>query len=129
MVVEYSRYEIVSRSNCVQVPRKMKIYVFHRSNLRHTAARRAAFYAEYGTERRFSQSKTNFFAEFCHSVGKTYRSRSLSLAESRGIYSRDEYEIVRRRRGLFIDFCLVLAVEFKLVLFKSEFFCDLCYRL
>ncbi len=62
MIVEHGGKQVVRRADGVKVAREVQIDVFHGHDLRISAARRAAFDAEYGAERRFAQRDDDLFA-------------------------------------------------------------------
>jgi len=49
MLREHGAKKIIRRAYRMEIARKMQVYIFHRRNLRISAARRAAFYPEHGT--------------------------------------------------------------------------------
>ena len=54
MIVDHRREQVVRRGYRVEIAGKMQVNVLHGRDLSVAAARRAAFYAEHGTQRRFS---------------------------------------------------------------------------
>ena len=128
MIVEYSGYEIVRARYSMQISRKMKVDIFHRSYLSHTAAGRSALDAEYGSQRRFSECKAYLFAEFRHAVRQAYRSGRLALSERGRIYCGNKYEFAFFVVPL-IDFGFILAVLLIVVVRKPELCGYFGYRL
>ena len=68
VIVEHCRKQVVCRSYCVKVTRKVQIDVFHRHYLRISAACRSAFYSEYRPERRLAKSDDRLLSDEVHGV-------------------------------------------------------------
>ena len=75
----------------MDVSGKMQVDIFHRDDLGVSAAGRAAFLSEDGSERRFSQSNDDFFADFFQTVGKTARGGRLSFSCGSGGDGCDQF--------------------------------------
>ena len=118
MVVEHGAQKIVRRADRVEIAGEMQVYIFHRHYLRIPAARRAAFYAEHGTERGFAKSRHGVFADTVKPVCKTYRSGGFPLARWRGVYGGNKHEFAvrffipaRRVKRVYVYFCFIFAVR------------------
>ncbi len=106
----------------MQVARKVQVDVVHGQDLRHAAARRAAFHAENGTERRFAQCERRLFAYLVKPVCKSYRHGGFALARGRGVNRGDKNYL---RLGLIdgIDLCDKISVTVNVL--DTEFCRDL----
>ena len=71
MIIDNRRKQIVRRRYRVKVAREMQVNIFHRDNLRVTAAGRTAFDAETRSETGLTERDANFSAEFCKRVRQT----------------------------------------------------------
>ena len=129
MIVKHSGKQIVCCADCVEIARKVQIYIFHRHDLRISAACRTAFHAEHGTEGRLAQSNHCVFAYTSESVGKSYRRCGFPLSGGCGRYCRDKHEfplfatLFQNRR--IVDFRLVFAVIFNQIEVDTALFCNL----
>jgi hypothetical protein len=63
VIIYCGAQQIISRSDRVEIPREVQVYVLHRNNLGISAARRAAFYPENRTERRLSEGDNRLMPE------------------------------------------------------------------
>ena len=84
----------------MEVTCEMQVDGFHRNHLRVSAAGSAALHTEGGSERRFSQSQTCFFAEFLKGLGNGDGCRCLTGAGGHTGSSRYENKFALRVRGV-----------------------------
>ena len=96
----------------MEIAGKMQVDVFHRHNLRITAAGRPALDAEAGTERRLADEDDRFLADPIQPVAEADGRRRLAFARRRRIDRRDKDQLAvlldrLRRDELGADLCLV----------------------
>ena len=129
VVVQQGGQQVVCRADGMEIAREVQVDVFHRQHLRITAARRAAFNAEHGAQRRFAHGDHGFFADVVQCVGQTDGDGGFSFAGGRGVDGGDQhqpplffgqFECVGR-----IDFGFVFAVMLQLVGLQAQFFGNL----
>ena len=132
VIVDHCRKQIVCRADGVYISRKVQIYILHRHYLSIPAARRAALYSEYRTERRLAQRRDRPLAYAAQPVGKSHRRGGLSLSGGSGSYRGDKYQLsvaasaLFRRRG--VDLCLISSVRLNIFITYAERSGDLAYR-
>ena len=80
VIVHERAKQVVRRGNRVQIAREMQIDFGHGYYLRVSTARRAAFDAKHGAERRLTKGQTRAFPYFGKSVRKTDRNGGFPLA-------------------------------------------------
>src|SRR6185436_291899 len=83
MIVDQRRQQIVGARYGVKVAGEVQVDIFHRHNLGVAAARRAAFAAEAGAERRFTKCDDGALADAVQAVAEADRSRRLAFAGRR----------------------------------------------
>ena len=71
MIVDHGGKQVVRGADGVEIPRKVQVDIFHRNDLRISAARSASLDAEYRSEGRLAQGNRYFFADSGKPVGKT----------------------------------------------------------
>ena len=125
MVIQHSRQQIVGCSYSMKVPRKMKVYIFHGNYLRMPASGSSALYAEYRSQRRFSESCDGVFAYLSESVGKPYRRSGLSLSRRSRRYGRNQDQLAVRLI-FFISEKRVVNLSFVLSVLLQVFFVYPC---
>ena len=83
----------MSRSNGMEIPRKMQVDFVHRQYLGITASSRTTFQTETRAERGFSQSHDVLFPNVAQSQSQTYRNGSLAYTGLRGSNGRNQNQI------------------------------------
>ena len=126
MVVDHCCKKVVCCADSMEVTCKVKVDVFHRNNLRISAACCAAFYTEYRSERWLTKRNHNVFAKLLHTVCKTYSCRCFSFACRCRVDScnKDQLAVlfVCFFQKIVVDFCFVLAVLLQILLVDACFF-------
>ena len=133
MVVEHGAAKVVGGCDGVHVAGKVEVDVLHREHLCIAAAGCAALDTEHGTERRFAQRDDRFFADFCHCLSQSGGGGGFALASRCGIDCRNQDQLavgigLNARAQLVGKLCLILAVEFQLVLGDADLSRDLLDR-
>ena len=134
MVVDQRRQQVVRSADGMKISGEVQVDVFHRNDLRVTAAGGAALHAETGAETGFAQAYDRLLADAAETVVQTHRGRGLALAgrRRRDRCHQDQLairlvlqagDIIRR------DFRLGLAVGHQRLFRNTNLFCDIVYRL
>ena len=89
-IVDDGGKQIVGAFHCRKVIGEMEIDVIHRMNAGKSAAGGAAFDAENGPQRRFSQGRDGGFADFSQGLGKPDGYGGFSFTGRRGGHGRHE---------------------------------------
>ena len=80
VVVKQGSQQVVCRGDGVEIAGKMQVQVFHRDNLRITAAGGTTLDAEAGAQGGLAQCKQCFFAHVAKGLAETDACRGLALA-------------------------------------------------
>ena len=132
VVVEHGGKQIVGRADGVEVAGEVQVDVFHRQNLRITAARRAALDAEHGAQRRFAHGDHGLFADVVQCVGQADGYRGLAFARrgriDGGYQNQTAFPVGQGKGFGGIDFRFVVAVWLKLVLADAQLGGNFAYR-
>ena len=132
VVVEHGGKQVVGRTDGVEVAGEVQVDVFHRQNLRITAARRAALDAEHGAQRRFAHGDHGLFADVVQRVGQTDGYRGLAFARrgrvDGGNQNQTAFPVGQGKGFGGIDFRFVVAVWLELVLANAQLGGNFAYR-
>ena len=109
VIVDQRREQVVRARDGVEVAGEVQVDVFHRHDLGVAAARRAAFDAEAGPERRFAQAHDGLLADAVQAVAEADRGRRLAFAGRRRADGRNEDQL-----AVLVSLDLVNVVEGKL---------------
>jgi hypothetical protein len=114
-----------SRLCASAVAGEVQVDVFHRHDLRMTAAGRAALHAEHRSERRLAQADDRVLPDAVQPIDEADRGRRLAFAGRRRADAGDEDQLavllaVETRDVAERDLCLVAAVGFELFLGDTE---------
>ena len=134
MIVQDRRQQIVRRSDCMEISRKMEVQILHRHYLRITASRSAAFDAKARAKRRLTERYDRLLSKFAKGLSKTDACCRLPFPGRRRVDGRhqDQLSIFPLADALYIlirYFRLVSAVELQLIFGDPQLFCDLGYVL
>ena len=114
----------------MEVTCEMKVDIFHRNYLCITAACCSTLYTEYRSEGWLTESYHYVFAEFLHTICKTYGCCGLSFTGRCRIDCsyKDQFTIlfVAFFQKIVIDFCFVFSVLLQIFVINTCFFCNLC---
>src|SRR5699024_7356861 len=125
VVVQHGAEQVVCRGDRVHIAGKVQVDVLHRHDLRITAARGAALYAEHRAERRLAKGDHGFFAELCHRLAEADGRGGLALARGGGVDGGHEHQLaVFPAAQLFPYVCgqlgLIFAVELEVVRVQAD---------
>lgn len=126
VVVDHRRQQIVRGGDRMEIAGEMQVDVFHRHDLRITAAGRAALDAEARTERGLADADNGFLADPVQPIAEPDGGRRLALARRRRIDRSDEDQLailLARLRGdeLGADLRLVVTIGNELLDRNAEF--------
>jgi hypothetical protein len=129
VIVQQGRNQIVRSRYGVEVAGEMKVDIFHRDNLRVSAAGCSAFYAEARSERGFANGGDGILSDFVQSHGQTDIDRGFSFPCGRGIDRCNQNEfavffVFLAGQNIQRYFYFVLTVLFEIFLFQTQFFSD-----
>ena len=121
--VEHRRQQVVRARDCVEVAGKVQVDVFHRDDLRISAAGRAALHAEHRTERRLAHRQDRVLAEAPQRLGDAHGDRGLAFTRRGGRDPGDQDEPPlggalpqRAQRNLRLE----LPIQLELVVRQAE---------
>ena len=83
VVVDQRREQVVREPDGAEIAGEMQVDVFHRHDLRVTAAGRAALHAEHRSQARLAQANHRFLADLVERVSEPHGGRRLALAGGR----------------------------------------------
>ena len=92
MVVEHGRQKVVGGTDGMKVAREVQVDVLHGNYLRIAAASRAAFHAEYRTQRRLTQGHSTLHAATAQRVSQADGGGRLAFSCGSGIDRRHKHE-------------------------------------
>ena len=120
MVVNHSAQKVVGCGDGMHITGKVKVNILHGDNLGVSAAGSSAFYAEYRSQGRLTQSDHCVFADAVHSLSQTYRGGGFALtSRSRvdGGYQNQLaiFAVFQTGENLLRQFSLVAAVRLQLL--------------
>ncbi|MPN20778.1 hypothetical protein SDC9_168157 [bioreactor metagenome] len=118
MIVDHGGKQVVCSAYGMKISREMKVDVFHRNDLRISAAGRAAFDTENRPEGRFSERDNDVFTQTRDCVAYADGRRRFSFSGRRRIDRRRQNQLCFfpgtfcRFQKIIIYFCFVLSVKF-----------------
>ena len=89
VVVDHGCQQVVGSADSMEITGEMKVDIFHRNDLRITAACRTPFDAEHGPQARLAQRYDYIFADAGQGIGQADCRCGLTLACGRRVYSGD----------------------------------------
>ena len=129
VVVQHGGEQVVGCADGVEIAGEVQVDVFHGDDLRVAAARRAAFDAEHGPERRLAHGNHGLLADAVERVGEPDGERGFAFACGRGIDGGYQYQLaalVRQPESIGgVDFGFVFAVLLQIVGRNAELGGDL----
>ena len=96
VVVDQRRQQVVGQSDGAEIAGEVQVDVFHRHDLRETAAGRAALHAEHRAERRLAQRDHRALADAAQCIAQADRGRRLAFAGRRGADRGDQDQLAVR---------------------------------
>ncbi len=125
VVIDQCRQQVVGQRDGIEVAGEVQVDVFHRHHLRVAAAGRAAFHAEYRTQRGLAQADAGLLADPVQRIAETDRGGGLAFAGRRRGDGGDEDQLAVGFVGKAVDVIqrdlgLVVAVGIEELIVDAE---------
>ena len=103
VVVDHRRQKVVGAGDGVEVAGEVQVHLFHRHNLRHTAACSATLHPEVRAKRGFADTNHGLLADAVQTVAQTHGGGGLAFARRGGVDRGDEDQLAILFAGKALD--------------------------